>query len=175
MSKKIVKNKTKTRDVIGFGTSIARFWKKYFDFHGTAQRSEYWFVFLFVWVVYLFLFGLIGENDWIAVVSVWLFLFFVIAAFIPRLSIGARRLHDAGFSAFWLLSLLIVVPLCVFGTLEIILPVVLDTSKYGYTGAVLETIFRPITYAIYGLTFGYELVLVIIGLLPPRIKNNKYR
>ena len=172
-TKKIAKKQKKTeqRPIVDFGTSVSRFWKRYFDFYGTAQRSEYWFTFLFIWVIYLFLFGLMGEKGWISGFSVELFVLFAIAVFIPRLSIGARRLHDAGFSALWLLSLLLFIPLSVF-CMSGILSLVINPSQHGYTASILAVAFGSIMY---GLFWGCELPLFIIGLLKPRLKNNKYR
>ena len=151
-----------------FGKSIANFWKKYFYFYGTTQPNEYLFMFFCIWVIYLFLFGLIGEEGLISGFAIILLSFFAIAVFIPRLSIAARRLHDAGFSAWWLISVFIVMPLSVVGFYQMML---LDMD-IEYTSDVLALVFGSF---LYGLFFGYELTLFIIGLLPSKLKKNKYR
>lgn len=75
--------------MVPFGTAIKNFFTKYFDFQGTATRSEYWFVILFLWLmgVVLALIG-VGLLD-----NIW-----SLAIFIPQLAMGARRFHDTGYS-----------------------------------------------------------------------------
>jgi uncharacterized membrane protein YhaH (DUF805 family) len=71
--------------------------KKYADFEGVATRSEYWWFMLFVYVVDILL-----ES-----VSRPLAGVFVLAMLVPQLAAGARRLHDTGRSAWWLLLWLV--------------------------------------------------------------------
>ncbi len=89
--------------------------KKYAQFRGTASRSEYWWFFLFT-----FLMSLIGgavdiaihQTDNGPVQSI-----VNLALFIPQLTIMVRRNRDAGFSALWLLVWLLPVALLVVGYL----------------------------------------------------------
>lgn len=73
--------------------SIRTCFQKYFDFSGRASRSEFWWFFLCAtiaqWVVGIFLPGI---------------LFLLLIS--PFLAVSARRLHDTGRSAWWLLSYL---------------------------------------------------------------------
>ncbi|MYB15504.1 MAG: DUF805 domain-containing protein [Chloroflexi bacterium] len=74
--------------------SIRTCFQKYFDFSGRASRSEFWWFFLCAtiaqWVVGIFLPGI---------------LFLLLVS--PFLAVSARRLHDTGRSAWWLLSYLV--------------------------------------------------------------------
>jgi uncharacterized membrane protein YhaH (DUF805 family) len=78
--------------------------KKYADFSGRAQRSEYWYFFLFYLLIYL---GLIVAGQVIGNLGSILALLFLLAMMIPSLSVGVRRLHDTDRSGWWLLISLI--------------------------------------------------------------------
>lgn len=72
----------------------------YIDFSGKATRTQYWLFVLFSFLVFLILswvLGFLGNTGAIV--------YFVcqLAILLPSLGIAARRLHDAGFSAWWLL------------------------------------------------------------------------
>ena len=72
--------------------ALTRAFTKYADFQGRASKSELWFFYLWV-----FLFGLIPYLNFI-----W-----YLAAFIPLLAVGTRRLHDIGKpGVYWLFSLI---------------------------------------------------------------------
>jgi len=88
--------------------AYSNFWTKYFVFSGTARRSEFWWTFL-VNMSIGFIIGMInvrlmgahqaGPHLLAAV--------FLLVTIIPSISQLARRCHDAGFSAWWLMALLI--------------------------------------------------------------------
>ncbi len=78
--------------------------KNYFNFHGRAPRSEFWFFYLF-----LFLIGLLGEFIAYFTQASALPYIISVATFIPSLSVGCRRLHDINMSGWWqLLSITVV-------------------------------------------------------------------
>jgi uncharacterized membrane protein YhaH (DUF805 family) len=79
--------------------------KKYATFSGRAQRAEYWYFFLFYFLIFIGLsiidnitgsfnaeagMGLLGGLS-------------ILGLLIPSLSVGVRRLHDTGRSGWWLL------------------------------------------------------------------------
>lgn len=83
-----------------FLTAIKTCFSKYADFNGRARRSEFWFWWLFTFIVGVVL-GCIPVIGWIIgwIIS--------IALIIPSWAVGARRLHDTGRSGWWqLLQLL---------------------------------------------------------------------
>jgi len=89
---------------MGFGEAIQTCYVKYFTFRGRAQRSEYWFFYLFtvlVSIALLVLDAIIGLA-----LPIWgevevLGSLFTLATFIPLLSAACRRLHDTNKSGWW--------------------------------------------------------------------------
>jgi len=79
-----------------FHESILVCLKKYAEFQGRASRSEFWWFMLFILLV----------ASALAYLSETLVSIFLIATLLPLLAAGARRLRDAGISAWWLWFLL---------------------------------------------------------------------
>ncbi len=79
-----------------FFESIRVCFSKYAEFNGRASRSEFWWFTLFVVLVTS---ALVYVHEVLGQV-------FLIAVLLPFLAAGARRLHDIGKSAWWLLFLL---------------------------------------------------------------------
>ena len=79
-----------------FYESIIVCLKKYAEFNGQASRSEFWWFALFIILV----------ASAFAYLSETLASIFLIAALLPLLAAGSRRLRDIGMSAWWLLFLL---------------------------------------------------------------------
>lgn len=90
-------NTTAGTNPMTFQESIRVCLTKYADFNGQATRPEFWWFALFVTLV-AGAFGYIHE----AAASI-----FMIAVLLPFLAVGARRLHDTGRSAWWLLFILV--------------------------------------------------------------------
>lgn len=68
--------------------SVKTCFSKYATFEGRAKRSEYWWFWLTSFVlVYVPFVGFI----------------YSLAAFIPTIAVGVRRLHDTGHCGWWLL------------------------------------------------------------------------
>ena len=81
---------------IGFGEAIKNFFTNYANFSGRATRSEFWFAYLFNFLVGL-------AIGWIPVIG-WIYSLGVI---VPNLAIAWRRLHDIGKSGGWFFMILI--------------------------------------------------------------------
>jgi len=75
---------------------------KYVDFSGRARRSEYWWFALFN-----FLAGLIASVIDLALDTRIVEYVVTLGLFLPSLSVAARRLHDVGRTAWWLLLMLV--------------------------------------------------------------------
>lgn len=89
---------------INFIHAIRGFFNNYFNFSGRATRAEYWWAQLFViasiWIglIVSSLFTTLGLAP-IALILLWVTALWGLALIIPNLSLMARRVHDAGFSA----------------------------------------------------------------------------
>lgn len=81
--------------------AYSRFWKKYATFSGRASRTE------LLWPMLVNLLMLVvavlARHD---VVSLVVGLY-ALAAFVPTIALGARRLHDINRSGWWQLVLLV--------------------------------------------------------------------
>lgn len=107
--------------------------KKYAVFNGRAQRSEYWFFFLFNIIISIVLSvldvmtGLFDPASGVGVLSS----LYMLAVLIPGIAVSVRRLHDTGRSGWWLLIAL--VPL--IGVIVLIVFMVIDSTpganEYG--------------------------------------------
>ena len=80
----------------------------YAGFQGRAARPEFWWWVLFVvasWIILYVMAGVIlGADSGAGAVAGGLF---CLAALLPGLAVGARRLHDTDRSGWWLLLLLL--------------------------------------------------------------------
>ena len=84
---------------MNFAESISFCFSNYANFNGRGRRSEFWWFYLFTWI--LALGGSVldftttgygyGDTYWIA----------ALATFIPVIAAGARRLHDVNKSGWW--------------------------------------------------------------------------
>ena len=113
------KNKTKSKiqkqKTVGVWSAIKNFWKNYANFNGTAQRGECFFAFLFVFAVFLVIYELplieiykycfgslsVYTLAMLLRVEAWSRILWVVATFIPCISLAERRVRDAGFRAGW--------------------------------------------------------------------------
>ena len=97
---------------MSFVQSVETCLKKYADFSGRASRSEYWWFFLFCFILGIMAqvidstLGLdkaIGGNGTFTTLI-------QIATFLPSIAVGSRRLHDTNRSGWWqLLWILLVI------------------------------------------------------------------
>ena len=91
-----------------FITSIKVCYSKYTDFEGTASRSEFWWFYLYTWILALLC--------WIPFVNI-LIIIIIIGTVIPYVAVAIRRLHDLNYSGWRILWGMI--PL--FGTILLII------------------------------------------------------
>ena len=112
-------------------TAFVSCMKRYAQFNGRASRSEYWFfklaTVLIVLVPTLIAAVITGDQDICNIVS-------LIALFpflLPNLAVQARRLHDRGMKAWWLLLFLLswfgVIPLLIISCF----PSKKEPNQYG--------------------------------------------
>ena len=77
-----------------FITSIKVCYSKYADFEGTASRSEYWWFYLYTWLLIPFCF--------IPYVQI-LFIIIALTTVIPYMAVAVRRMHDLNYSGWRIL------------------------------------------------------------------------
>lgn len=122
-----------------FGEAVKRFFKKYATFSGRASLSEYWWVVLFnaivgvVAAIAMIMSGALdidpasAEMSPNATLVELLVNLYGLAIFIPNWALTVRRLHDANFSG-WL-CLLVLVP--ILGSLVILILTLMTANPAG--------------------------------------------
>ena len=85
---------------MGFQEAIRSVLDKYADFSGRARRSEYWYWSLALFLAYIVAVILIAISRPLGLI-VYVLVF--LAAIVPSLAVGVRRLHDTNKSGWWLL------------------------------------------------------------------------
>jgi uncharacterized membrane protein YhaH (DUF805 family) len=180
---------------MNFVDAIASGFKNYFNFKGRASRSEFWY-----WVLFTILLSLvlgtietvlwpaapIDSEDLEAVLNATLSAPTPLTSlanlllFIPGLSVTARRFHDAGFSAKWLLLLLVPAAYSIFAIVGL---VAIGSSYFGsempsvenFPVEVLMSIIFLIA-PIFALGFAVFVIHMIFALKPTRsfYDGNKY-
>ena len=83
-----------------FTQAIRTCLNKYATFTGRAQRSEYWYFFLFLVIVNIV--ASVLDSAIFGDISV-LYLIATLALLVPSIAAGVRRLHDTDKSGWWLL------------------------------------------------------------------------
>ena len=147
--------KKENQRMVSFDTAVKRFWQKYAIFNGVAQRSEYWFAVLFVFLgsVVCTVFG-----DLVAMKTLFSGVWSVITV-IPGQSMLSRRLHDAGFSAKWLLALWANI---------LLFWAVVPLGRAAPVFAVLMSLTSFVTVVL-------GVFMFVASVLPSKFKNNPYR
>lgn len=74
----------------------------YADFTGRARRNEYWMFVLFN-IIFAVIAGILDSILGIAKLGIGPICMYILAMFIPSLSVGVRRLHDVGKSDWMML------------------------------------------------------------------------
>lgn len=116
---------------ISFGGAVKRFFQKYARFDGRASRSEYWWAALGLGLVTLVLYaltfvGLAAQSGVLTGIFGMIFFLYFLAILIPSIALTVRRLHDANFSGWF--YLLVLVPA---GGLVIFVFTLLDPKPEG--------------------------------------------
>ena len=78
-----------TPPAMGFGEAISSFFQNYAKFSGRASRSEFWYAYLFIFIVgvIMVVVDAVVGNEIIS--SIW-----NLAILVPTIAMTARRLHD---------------------------------------------------------------------------------
>lgn len=100
-----------------FFEAFKNYWKKAFTFSGRASLTEFWYSYIWTWIlafatgiIYtagLFI-GVIPFLGWIAAIILFIIATAaLIVILLPLIAVTTRRLHDTGRSAWWLLLIII--------------------------------------------------------------------
>ncbi len=81
-----------------FMTAVKTCFSKYFTIQGRAQRSEYWWFYLFILIV-MFIAGMIDAITGLPILN----LIVMLAILAPYICVAIRRMHDKDKSGWWLL------------------------------------------------------------------------
>lgn len=135
---------------------------KFATFSGRASRSEYWWFYLFTY--------LISVTGSVLTGLLPLFgLFFgliILALVVPTLSVTVRRLHDTGKSGWWIL-------LTSVAPTMLLIPVVFSAIAAGENALALTGILLTIPLLGLMVIVGY-ITLFVLMLLPGGKEANKY-
>lgn len=88
---------------MSFTDAVKTCFTKYCDFGGRARRSEYWYFFLFNFVVSGVLSYLARNSSFMSTLSG----LYGLAVLLPGLGVAVRRMHDIGKTGWYLLMSLI--------------------------------------------------------------------
>ncbi len=132
--------------MVGFGEAIKRAFAGATTWSGRSTRAEYWWWFLFVWLLTLIPYvGVFASMDWTSngegsyegsgggASALWLVVMAVVvlALLLPSLAVSVRRLHDTNRSGWW--YWIVLVP-CIGGIWYLILmlsPSTQGQNQYG--------------------------------------------
>ena len=150
---------------MGFGEAIKTCFSKYFTFRGRARRSEYWYFYLFTFLLGVaatlldLVLGLGGGE--IGVIGSLASL----GTFFPSVSAQVRRLHDTGRSGWWIGGAIIAAIIFVF-----LIAGSIGASATGDFGAIAGVL---IIVFILGL-IGYGITMLVFLCTDSQEGSNKY-
>ena len=148
--------------------SIKTCFRKYADFSGRAQRSEFWWFFLFIFVLLVILsFPVPGA---ILVLGVLLLL----GVLLPSIAVTVRRVHDTGRSAWWVIIILLIEVLSAMALGALIFWLAIESDSSGNDGYYGLLAFLIIV-GIWALVSGVVVIaLLILCALPGTTGTNRY-
>ena len=104
---------------MNFAQSISFCFSNYANFNGRGRRSEFWWFYLFTWI--LSLGGSVMDYTTTGYGYGFVHWMAAIVTFIPTIAAGARRLHDVNKSGWWQLiaiTLIGIIPLVIWMAAE---------------------------------------------------------
>lgn len=163
MEKEITKEPT-----LSFGTAVKKVWSNMLNLSGRSRRSEFWYYILFI-VILEVIISIIPS----AIIPVEGQMAIELILWLSALSVGVRRIHDAGFNPIWLyINVASAVLLYAYyigsGLSRELQTINIDpTLLYSYISNPLFILLNTIMF----ITF---LIVFVITLLDSSLKENKY-
>lgn len=151
---------------MGFGQAISTVFSKYATFRGRARRSEYWYFFLFSILVGM-VSGVIDSAVFHSSYPIQpITNLLSLALFLPSLAVTVRRMHDTGWSGWWLGG---------FYIFAVIAVAVIFSALGSYTThAMSDTTFGAICLLFGLITIGYGIWLFVLMVLDGHRGPNQY-
>ena len=146
--------------------SIRTCFKKYIDFSGRAQRSELWWFFLFC-VVSQAILGIVPIIGGIYSLVLMLVLM------MPSLAVAARRLHDTGRSAWWLLLFLASIPAMVVAGVALFVAL-LESLSSPFSDEAVPSAILLIVIVSFAIAVGCAVPPLVFYALPGTVGPNRY-
>ena len=171
-----------------FVDAVVSGFKNAFNFKGAARRSEFWY-----WVLFALLLSLVLstiesviwppvpiQGDWMADLDAFtsaptpLTTIASLLLFIPNLAVTARRFHDAGFSAKWLLLQLIPLGYGIFAGIGVFVVLASGTEPDFSYEQIVAVIF--LVLPLLALALAITVIFLVFALKPSRsfYDGNKY-
>jgi uncharacterized membrane protein YhaH (DUF805 family) len=174
---------------MSFANAVSAGFKNYVNFKGRASRSEFWY-----WILFTVLLSIVlttiesviwpaptGSSDWMQDLQASLSQptpltnIASLVLLLPNLSVTARRFHDAGFSAKWLLIQVVPFVYGIFATVGVV--TVFSNAPSGQlltTEELMSVIFLIVP--IFGLFFAAFVVFLVLALKPSKsfYDGNRY-
>ena len=116
---------------MGFGEAVGLFFKNYANFQGRSRRAEYWWPFLFIFLIAFAaqivagIFVAMGDaGAMLGGLIMIVYFLFALAIIVPSIAVGVRRLHDKDMTG-WLM----LIGLIPFGGLVLLVFFCLEGTK----------------------------------------------
>ena len=168
-------------EIPSFGRAIVICFRKYVDFSGRASRSEFWFWFLFCWLVQVaqnavmapFFIHRIGATPHFSaphgLVSNPL-AFLSLALLLPSLAVAVRRLHDTNRSGAWVVTYLVIsVGLAILTIPLLFIAAFMDNPSHGD-----EMIVTTVITGFFALVATLQVIAIVMLALPGTPGENQY-
>jgi uncharacterized membrane protein YhaH (DUF805 family) len=173
---------------MSFADAVVSGFRNYFNFRGRASRSEFWYWFLFTVLISIVATTIesilwpvpVAQDEWLQLQNSLsqqtpITNFLGIALLVPNLSVTARRFHDAGFSAKWLLLQLAPIAYGIFAAIGVISILSASGSLLALsTEDLMSLVFLVVP--IFGLFLVVIVIYLVFALKPSRsfYDGNKY-
>ena len=150
-------------DVSPFGRYIGCF-KKYVTFSGRANRAEYWWFFLFNFLIGMatsFL-GIVGTA-------------YYVVSFLPGMAVAVRRLHDVNRSAWWyFLPLLVLIGLAVVAGVGMVVDYATVSDTVPGMDEARGALFVVLGFCTVIFFLVWVILLLVFMLMPGTKGDNRY-
>ncbi|MEY3972343.1 MAG: hypothetical protein RLY84_736 [Actinomycetota bacterium] len=173
---------------MSFADAVVSGFRNYFNFRGRASRSEFWYWFLFTILISIVATTVesvlwpvpMAQDEWLQLQNTLsqptpITNFLAIALLVPNLSVTARRFHDAGFSAKWLILQLVPIAYAIFAAIGAIS---ILSSSNGLLALSTEDLMSLVflVIPIFGLFLVVMVIYLVFALKPSRsfYDGNKY-